>query len=101
MAEYGDPDTEDWSFLQNYSAYHHIDPHGRTAYPQLLLTTSMKDDRVHPYHARAFARRLQELGNRDVFYYENVEGGHAGAADSKQQAFVLTLYVNFLKQAIC
>ena len=101
MAEYGDPDTDDWNFLQNYSAYHNIDYEGHTSYPPLLLTTSMKDDRVHPYHARAFARRLQELGTHEVFYYENVEGGHAGAADSKQQAFVLTLYMNFLKRTIC
>ena len=101
VAEYGDPDTDDWGFLKKYSAYHNIDPKGNTLHPKLLLTTSMKDDRVHPYHARAFARRLQELGLQDIFYYENIEGGHSGAADSKQQAYVLTLYINFLKQAIC
>ena len=57
--------------------------------------------RVHPYHARAFARRLQERaavhpGQNEVLYYENTEGGHAGAADAKQQAYVTTLYIRFL-----
>ena len=45
MAEYGDPDTSDWEFLQRYSPHHNIDPSGRTHYPPLLVTTSTKDDR--------------------------------------------------------
>ena len=49
------------------------------------MTTSTKDDRVHPYHARAFVKRLQDVGAEDVFYYENIEGGHGGAADNKQR----------------
>jgi len=35
-------------------------------------------------------------GKGIVLYYENVEGGHAGAADLKQSAFQTTLYMNFL-----
>jgi len=103
VAEYGDPDTDDWSYLQRYSPYHNIDSeHAADTYPQLLMTTSTKDDRVHPYHARCFVKRLCELkegnlGSRDnVFYYENIEGGHGGAADSKQQAFMRALTLKFL-----
>lgn len=109
MAEYGDPDIEDdWRFLRNYSPYHNIDPSGDTAYPALLVTTSTKDDRVHPYHARCFVKRLldvkargkakeEEDDNREgIFYYENIEGGHGGAADNPQQAFMNALYINFL-----
>ena len=59
------------------------------------MTTSTKDDRVHPYHARAFVKRLQDVGAEDVFYYENIEGGHGGAADAKQSAFVMALYQDF------
>jgi len=95
MAEYGNPDTEDWEFLQRYSPYHNLDP--SVNYPPLLMTTSTKDDRVHPYHARSFVKRLQDMGNGDaVFYYENIEGGHGGAADAKQAAYVTSLYQNFL-----
>jgi hypothetical protein len=35
-----------------------------------------------------------------VFYYENIEGGHGGAADNKQQAFMNTMYLNFLKDVL-
>ena len=87
MAEYGDPDTDDWNkFLSVYSAYHNIHPtDAPTVYPHLLMMTSMKDDRVHPYHARSFVQRLidlrneglelgLEVGDEKVYYYENVEG---------------------------
>jgi len=96
MAEYGNPDTSDWeTFLKKYSAYHNLDPEAK--YPPLLMTTSTRDDRVHPYHARCFVKRLAELGNVEkLLYYENIEGGHGGAADSKQQAFMTCLYIDFL-----
>ena len=56
MAEYGNPDTSDWEYLQQYSPYHNVKREFK--YPPLLVTTSTKDDRVHPYHARAFVNRL-------------------------------------------
>lgn len=86
------------------------------------MSTSTKDDRVHPYHARSFVHRLLtrqiqlrtpegEVSGREeevaevylrrkqresalpqqrgeVFYYENIEGGHGGAADNQQRAFI-------------
>jgi prolyl oligopeptidase len=80
MGEYGNPDTEDWEYLQEYSPYHNLQKSGGN-YPPLLMTTSTKDDRVHPYHARCFVKRLQETGCQlNTFYYENIEGGHGGAA---------------------
>ena len=33
---------------------------------------------------------------KDVTYYENLEGGHAGAADNKQRAFMSALQYQFL-----
>lgn len=101
MAEYGNPDTEDWEqFLHKYSAYHHIDRGAAAAgsYPALLMTTSTRDDRVHPYHARSFVKRLVASGcpAESVLYYENIEGGHGGAADARQQAYVSVLSMNFL-----
>ncbi|HET6792962.1 MAG TPA: prolyl oligopeptidase family serine peptidase [Acidimicrobiales bacterium] len=93
MAEYGDPDVdEDWAYLRTYSPYHLIEA-GRP-YPPLLLTASTRDDRVHPGHARKMAAALAELGY-DVSYWENVEGGHAGAADAAQQAVVSALAYTF------
>ena len=60
------------------------------AYPPALFITSTRDDRVHPGHARKMAARLRELGH-DVTYYENIEGGHGGAADNAQLAFRMAL----------
>jgi prolyl oligopeptidase len=103
MAEYGDPDTDDWeNFLYKYSPYHNIDS-AREKYPPTLLTTSTRDDRVHPAHARKMVKRLWDLGEgKDwpVYYYENIEGGHGGAADSKQEAFMTSLAYDFMWQAL-
>ncbi|GAA4486997.1 prolyl oligopeptidase family serine peptidase [Rhodococcus olei] len=94
MAEYGDPDDPDqWAFIEQYSPYQNTDPD--RAYPPVLITTSTRDDRVHPGHARKMAARLEEQGHR-VWYYENIEGGHGGAADNAQLAFKSALAYEFL-----
>jgi prolyl oligopeptidase len=50
---------------------------------------------VHPGHARKMVARMREQGH-DVLYYENIEGGHGGAADAKQEAFMSALAYTFL-----
>ncbi len=55
--------------------------------PATLFTTSTRDDRVHPGHARKMVAKMREQGH-DVVYYENIEGGHGAAADNKQAAFM-------------
>ena len=93
-AEYGDPDSPaDWEFLKTFSPYHNAKKDAK--YPRTLFTTSTRDDRVHPGHARKMVARLKEMGH-DVVYFENVEGGHGGAADSKQRAFMDALAYTFL-----
>ena len=67
--------------------------------PHVLLTTSTRDDRVHPGHARKMAARLLEQGH-DMLYYENIEGGHGGAADNAQRADMLALEFSFLWQHV-
>jgi len=93
MAEYGDPDTDDWSFIGGYSPYQNVQS-GQT-YPPVLWITSTRDDRVHPGHARKMTARLIEHGYA-VSYYENIEGGHGGAADNEQTAFCDALAFEFL-----
>jgi prolyl oligopeptidase len=98
MAEYGDPDDPaDWEFLQTFSPYHLLDADKH--YPPVLLTTSTRDDRVHPGHARKVAAWLRDHG-KDVTYYENVEGGHGGAADNAQAAFMAALAYRFLAERL-
>ena len=84
MAEYGDPDDpSDWEYLRLFSPYQNI--HQGVPYPPTLITTSTRDDRVHPGHARKMAALLEEHG-RDVTYWENTEGGHGGASTPEQWA---------------
>jgi len=97
MGEYGDPET-DWAFLQKYSPYHNIEL--ETEYPPILFTTSTRDDRVHPGHARKMVRKLLDMNKGSTYYYENIEGGHGGAADNKQRAFMQTLAYDFLEQVL-
>jgi len=98
MEEYGDPGKpDDWAALKLYSPYQNVRP--GTKYPRTLFTTSTRDDRVHPGHARKMVARLLEQ-KADVLYFENTEGGHAGAADSTQRARLTSLAFTFLARQL-
>ncbi len=97
MAEYGNPDTADWDFLQKYSPYQNVE--ADVSYPPVLFTTSTRDDRVHPGHARKMMAKMQAQGH-DVRYYENIEGGHGGAANNAQAAYMQALAYSFLRQQL-
>ena len=98
MAEFGDPDQpNDWAFISRYSPYQNVQP-GVTL-PKVLFTTSTRDDRVHPGHARKTAARMLEQGH-SLLYWENIEGGHGGAADNSQRAQMIALENTFLWQQL-
>ncbi|MEU7765898.1 prolyl oligopeptidase family serine peptidase [Nocardia sp. NPDC049190] len=98
MAEYGDPDKpEEWEYIGKYSPYQNT--RADIAYPPILLTTSTRDDRVHPGHARKMAALLEAQGH-EFWYHENIEGGHGGAADNKQSAFQAALIYEFFTQIL-
>jgi len=98
MGEYGDPDDPaQWASIAKYSPYQNI--FRDKTYPRTLITTSTRDDRVHPGHARKMVARMLEQGH-DVLYYENIEGGHGGAANSQQSAFMSALSYTFLHQQL-
>jgi prolyl oligopeptidase len=98
IAEYGDPDDEDdWAYLEKFSPYHNVRP-GRP-YPPVLFVTSTRDDRVHPGHARKMTESLRRHGY-EVHYYENVEGGHGGAADNEQAARIAAMSYEFLRRTL-
>lgn len=95
MAEFGNPDDpQQWSFISKYSPYQNLKT--GMSYPQIFYYTSTKDDRVHPGHARKMAAKLEELGS-PYFYYENIDGGHAGVANLKEtahRAALMLVYMN-------
>lgn len=98
MSEYGDPSKpEEWSYIQHFSPYHNLK--AGVTYPPVLFTTSTRDDRVHPGHARKMMARMKEMG-ADVRYYENIEGGHGGAANNTQRAHMTALDYTFLWQKL-
>jgi len=94
MGEYGDPENPDERlYLASYSPYHNVKKDIK--YPRALFTTSTRDDRVHPGHARKMVALMKRLGH-DVMYYENIEGGHGGAANQKQSAYLNALIYTYL-----
>jgi prolyl oligopeptidase len=97
ISEYGDPnDPDTWDYIKTYSPYHNIKQ--KEKYPVILFTTSTKDDRVHPGHARKMVAKMQGM-NHQVLYFENQEGEHAGAADHIQTAKITALeYAHMLSR---
>ena len=94
IAEYGDPDKpEEWAWIRTFSPYANAKTNQK--YPPVLFTTSTRDDRVGPVHARKMYAKLAELGY-DASFYENIEGGHGAAADNKQSAFMNALGYTYL-----
>jgi len=98
MAEYGDPDkAEEWAYIQTFSPYQNVK--ATETYPPTLFMTSTRDDRVHPGHARKMMAKMKDLGF-NVRYYENIEGGHGGAANNAQSAHMNALAFAFLWQQV-
>jgi prolyl oligopeptidase len=82
VGEYGSVSVpEERAFLASISPYNQLKP--GVKYPEPLIFTTTRDDRVGPVHARKFAARLEEFG--DPFFYDEItEGGHGAGADNKQ-----------------
>ncbi len=94
VAEYGNPDhPEEWEFISQYSPYQNVK--AGVKMPKVLFVTSTRDDRVHPGHARKMMARMLAQGH-EVYYYENIEGGHAGSANNAQLAYRTALQYTFL-----
>ena len=79
VGEYGSVTVPDErSFLEQISPYNQLKPDMH--YPEPLIFTTTRDDRVGPQHARKFAAKMEEYNE------EIVEGGHGAGADLKQRA---------------
>lgn len=84
VGEYGSvskPDEK--SFLASISPYNNLK--SGVQYPQPLIWTTTKDDRVGPQHARKFAAKLSAMGV-PYYFYEVTEGGHGTGATLAEQA---------------
>jgi prolyl oligopeptidase len=84
VGEYGSVAIpEQRAFLASISPYNQLKPN--VNYPEPLIFTTTKDDRVGPVHARKFAAKMEEF-HEPFFYDELIEGGHHAGADLKEEA---------------
>jgi prolyl oligopeptidase len=94
MAEYGNPDVaEEWDYIRRYSPYQNL--RAGVDYPNVLFTTTTRDDRVHPGHARKMAALMESM-DLPFHYFENTEGGHGAGVTSEQRARMTALTYTFL-----
>ena len=98
IGEYGDPAIPaERAWIEAYSPYQQLK--AGVKYPLAYITTSTKDDRVHPGHARKFAARLDDL-KVEHLYFENTDGGHANGADPKANARRWALHYTYLSRQL-
>jgi prolyl oligopeptidase len=84
VGEYGSVSVPaERAFLASISPYENLKPGVR--YPEPLIWTTTKDDRVGPQHARKFAAKLAAMGVPYLFY-EVIEGGHGAGATLAEKA---------------
>ena len=82
VGEYGSVSIpEERVFLAGISPYNQLKPDVK--YPEPLIFTTTRDDRVGPQHARKFAAKMEEF-HEPFLYDEITEGGHGSGADLKQ-----------------
>jgi prolyl oligopeptidase len=84
VGEYGSVSVpEERQFLASISPYNNLKT--GVKYPEALIWSTTKDDRVGPQHARKFAAKLSAMGV-PYYYYEVIEGGHGAGATPLEQA---------------
>ena len=97
VGEYGSvSNPAERAFLASISPYHNLK--AGVKYPEPLIWTTTKDDRVGPQHARKFAAKMGAMGLPYLFY-EVTEGGHGSGANLKEQAHTTAFeYTYFVRQ---
>ncbi len=98
VGEYGTvKNPKEQAFLASISPCNQLKPDVK--YPEPLIFTTTKDDRVGPVHARKFAAKMEEF-HQPFFYQEIVEGGHGPGADLKEQAKTLATRYTYLMRKL-
>ncbi len=98
VGEYGSvKNPEERAFLASISPYNQLK--SDVNYPEPLIFTTTKDDRVGPVHARKFAAKMEEF-KKPFYYDEIIEGGHAAGADLKEQAKTAAVEYTYLTRKL-
>jgi len=98
VGEYGSvSNAQERAFLTSISPYANL--RRGVPYPEPLIWTTTKDDRVGPQHARKFAARLAEFG-MPYYFYEVTEGGHGSGANLKEKARTSALEMTYFTRKL-
>jgi prolyl oligopeptidase len=98
VGEYGSVSVPaERAFLASISPYHNL--RKGVKYPEPLVWSTTKDDRVGPQHARKFAAKMSAMGLPYLFY-EVHEGGHGSGANAKEQAFTDALQFSYFARKL-
>jgi prolyl oligopeptidase len=98
VGEYGSVSNPDErAFWERTSPYQNLKE--GVKYPEPLIWTTTKDDRVGPQHARKFAAKMAALGDPYLFY-EVVEGGHGSGANLKERAHTSALEFTYFARKL-
>jgi prolyl oligopeptidase len=98
VGEFGSmSNPEEAAFLTSISPYANL--RRGQSYPQALVWTTSKDDRVGPQHARKFAARMAEYGI-PYYFYEVTEGGHGSGANIKEEVRTTALEMTYFTRKL-
>ena len=96
VGEYGSVSVPaERAFLASISPYQNLK--AGVKYPEPLIWTTTKDDRVGPQHARKFAAKMSAMGLPYLFY-EVTEGGHGAGANLRRASAHVGDGVRLLRQ---
>ncbi|HJD55177.1 MAG TPA: prolyl oligopeptidase family serine peptidase [Rickettsia endosymbiont of Pyrocoelia pectoralis] len=103
VTEYGDPaKAEDLVHIKKYAPLENLSL--TTKYPTVLITDSVLDQRVHPWHGRIFEYVLEKNPNTKTYFIESSDSGHGSGSDLKDSADyftnLFTFFANSLKLKI-
>lgn len=85
------------TFLASISPYNNV--RAGVKYPEPLIWTTTKDDRVGPQHARKFAAKLASM-NIPYLFYEVIEGGHGSGASLRERAHTTALEMTYFTRKL-
>jgi prolyl oligopeptidase len=98
VGEYGSvSNPQERAFLAAISPYNNLKP--GVPYPEPLIWTTTKDDRVGPQHARKFAAKLAAM-DIPYLFYEETEGGHGAGANLREKAHTVALEMTYFSRKL-
>ncbi|WP_040258037.1 prolyl oligopeptidase family serine peptidase [Rickettsia hoogstraalii] len=103
VTEYGDPENpNDLVHIKKYAPLENLSLTQK--YPTILITGSVLDQRVHPWHARILEYVLEQNPNITTYFLESSDSGHSSGSDLKDSANyfinIYTFFANALKLKI-